>query len=238
MILAAIVFGSLAWLMIYVPDSPADFAEKVRKQGTNAVPQLLERLRTKDSKFKTKLIELSEKQNLFTFHFQKDWERYNQAVDGFRILGTNAGFAAPALIKIFEENISDDSRNAVWNTLIDLGPPGADAVLSFYDHQGKTNAEYRVWALWLLPKTDLDLQRLLQFLIQSLKDPDTGVRSAATLSLSNLVDERNREPDISSTILALTEALNDPDSRVRDGAAQALRRMELRANVNARARQK
>src|SRR5258708_4833537 len=83
--------------------------EAVRFIGTNAIPTLLRLLRAKDSALKLKFIRLAQKQHVVAIHPvpARDWN--NMAERAFCQLGHDADSALPALVDIYEQNISPES---------------------------------------------------------------------------------------------------------------------------------
>ena len=71
--------------------------------GTRAIPTLLRLLRARDSGVKTKLIELAQKQHFIPISHTPAASLNFEAAMGFRRLGTNAGGAVPALVKIYAQ---------------------------------------------------------------------------------------------------------------------------------------
>lgn len=79
-------------------DDSLDLPEyAVRQMGTNALPALLRMIRSRDSRFKLKLMELAAKQSLIPVHFTPASARQWRAIWAFRALGPAA---VPALTNL------------------------------------------------------------------------------------------------------------------------------------------
>jgi hypothetical protein len=88
------------WLIAYGRD------EAVRQAGTNALPTLLRMLRAKDSALKVKLMDLAQKQRFIHINYIPSDELNYRACSAFGVLRAKAQSAVPALIRIYEQNIS------------------------------------------------------------------------------------------------------------------------------------
>src|SRR4051812_21119456 len=84
--------------------------EALSQIGTNAIPTLLQSLRAKDSALTSKILDLAEKQRFITIRHTPAWQQNGEAAIGFQILGASAKEAVPALIEIYNQNISGSSR--------------------------------------------------------------------------------------------------------------------------------
>ena len=84
--------------------------EAVRRIGTNALPTLLRMLRAKDSALKVKLMDLVKRQHYFRIEYTPADELNYRACSAFGVLRAKAQSAAPALIRIYEQNISPASQ--------------------------------------------------------------------------------------------------------------------------------
>ena len=79
-------------------DDPGTVA--IRKMGTNALPTLIQLIRSRDSSFKQLVMRWSARQSLIKFHFVPLEERRFRATFGYKALGTMARSHIPALSKI------------------------------------------------------------------------------------------------------------------------------------------
>ncbi len=123
-----------AWLAAY-PESISSTNKQllpqvddaVRHIGTNAIPTLLQMLRARDSALTLKLLALAQRQHFIKFHFVPAWQRNLQAAAAFSALGAEGRDAVPALMKIYDENISPGSRLAAVSALGNIGPAAKEA---------------------------------------------------------------------------------------------------------------
>jgi len=113
------VAGVETW-QVRVEQQEAD--EAVRRIGTNALPTLLRMLRAKDSALKAKLMDLAQKQHFIHINYIPADELNYRACSAFGVLRAKAQSAAPALIRIYEQNISPASQFYVSRALIAIGP--------------------------------------------------------------------------------------------------------------------
>src|SRR5882724_10172199 len=99
------------WLDGFVSGNPSPdkATEAVRQIGTNAIPTLLCLLRAEDSKFKLKLIRLSQKQHLINFDLRTADFKHMEAELGFECLGSLAKSAVPDIIESYNEHGSERS---------------------------------------------------------------------------------------------------------------------------------
>ena len=98
------------WLDNYVGGQPELADRALAKVGTNALPALLWMLRQRDSTAKRKVMELVQKQQLIKIHYIPAQRRNQAAYFAFLKLGARAEAAVPALMEIYEQNISPFSR--------------------------------------------------------------------------------------------------------------------------------
>lgn len=91
-------------------DNKEEVDDAIRHMGTNAIPTLLEMLRSKDTAVKAAAVKQAERANLIWVSLAE--ERDAEAARGFEILGASAKDAVPTLIEIYGERISPDSQLA------------------------------------------------------------------------------------------------------------------------------
>src|SRR5207249_4288099 len=84
--------------------------EIMDQAGTNAFPVLLQLLRRRDPALKSWLMRLARQQHLVRVRFIPAQERHYQAGVAFARLGAAGKDAIPALIQIYNEDISASSR--------------------------------------------------------------------------------------------------------------------------------
>ena len=186
-----------------------DEEKAVRQIGSNAIPTLLDILGATDKTAKRVAARLDNKSiqhNVSSDDFKiDDFQAF--AVDGFRILGTNAESAIPKIVKLLDKE--ETSFNAA-QALAVVGPNGF-AALTNYLATGSMRGSV---VMALGQKGGGDPQLVTQLLIAALKDGDPGIRVNAADLLAG------RDPNIA--IPALIEALDDKNPDARRWAATSL----------------
>jgi HEAT repeat protein len=180
----------------------------IRHMGTNAVPYLLTMLHARDSRLKTKCMDLLSRQRLVDFHFRYDFERRDDALRGLGALGSDARAAIPEVAKLMNDRLL--AQMAAYT----LHQIGADAVPALNQALRSTNTWARSQAAGFLGVSGDEAS--VPSLIAALKDPDFITKSRATHALS-------RFPEQADVIVpALTDCLNDSYDTFRMNAARAL----------------
>jgi HEAT repeat protein len=204
----------------------------VRQIGTNAIPTLLDMLRKKDSPLVTKLIPVWSRHVArtpylpmwvaFPSWYQVHAEVLNhQASMGFEILRTNARPAVPALINLYEENISPSSQNYVSRSLIAIGPDATRAAIpSFLRGTASPNVLVRKNAVMALSQVHDEPSLVVSTLAKSLNDNNVTIRVSAAWGLGAFGREVRQAISLAEPVL--TQALCDPDGTVRGTAACSL----------------
>lgn len=180
-----------AWLQTYAPSSrPGRHSaewnatdDAVRHIGTNGIPVLLQLLRQKDSPLKLYLVEFAQKCWLIKGSFVSSGERNIEASRAFIALGDTAKDAVPALIEIYEANISVESRCAVEDALAWIGPAAKPAIPMLLQAATNSNARVRAGALWALGDIHDQPELCLPTLIRALGDSDNWARLSSVHAL-------------------------------------------------------
>ena len=150
--------------------------------GTNALPVLIEMLRTKDSKVKLWLRNLYYKQSLVHHHFTLAEEDRIPAVLGFSELGSLANPAVPALIDLLaDQEISEDAARA-------LAAIGSEAVEPLISAVTNRNQTIRLGAMAALGGIGSDARQAVPALSRCLRE-EGAVRSAAAKALKKIDPE-------------------------------------------------
>jgi tetratricopeptide (TPR) repeat protein len=108
----------------YRPEAPhlAQCREAIRAIGTNAIPPLIRILRAKDSPVKMAVISVAERQSYVKIPLHSVEEQKERALAGFYLLGDLATNAVPALIDIWRQPSSHESKEIAETTLMRLYP--------------------------------------------------------------------------------------------------------------------
>src|SRR5262249_36382839 len=137
----------------------------VRQIGTNGIPALLKMLARKDSLAVAKLVDFWSRypNSVSAWAGDPSWYRNqaaivnNDAALGFEILGADAQQAVPALIRLYEQNISPSSQAAISRVLNAMGPEAQrTAIPIFVRAAGSSDAAERDVAIWALFSVDAE----------------------------------------------------------------------------------
>jgi HEAT repeat protein len=216
-------------------EAPPLARHAVRTIGTNAIPFLLKMLGKKDSSVVAGLVAFWNR-HLVSLPL---WLRHppwyvNQAAFvnsegalGFEFLGRDAEPAVPALIALYERNISPDSQVATSRALNAIGPEAQGmAIPSFLRAAASSNAPVRevaVMALFLIDAAHADHRKVVPALVNALSDTNFFIRLVAANGLGRFGTNAQQ------AVPALARLLSDPDSRVRRVATNALKKIDPEA---------
>ncbi|MDB6063860.1 MAG: repeat-containing protein [Pedosphaera sp.] len=197
--------------------------EAVRVIGTNGIPTLLRLLRAKDSALKLKLIRLARKQHLVPIQPvpAEDWN--NMAANAFFGLGHDADSALPALVDIYEENISPQSRRYALLVIGNFGLPVKRIVPALLLQTTNSRPEMRYAAVLVLAQMHCEPEQVVPALTKALHDSDSSVRANAATGLGAF------GPAAKPAVPALIESLKDKDADVRAVVAKSLRAIDPEA---------
>jgi hypothetical protein len=141
------------WLRTYAPSSSFglhslewnEADDAVRHLGTNCIPILLRMIRQKDSPAKSWLVAFAQKHGLTKkIHFVPAAVRNVEASRAFIALGDLVKDAVPALVKMYDDNITAESRSAIEDALAWIGPAAKPSIPLLM--RATTNANPRVRA--------------------------------------------------------------------------------------------
>ena len=196
--------------------------EAVRKAGTNALPTLLRMLRAKDSALKAKLMGLAQRQHFIHVNYTPADELNYQAYSAFGVLRAKAQSAVPAVITIYEQNISPASQFYASRALVAIGPDATrTAIPSFLRGAANSNLLVRKFAVRALAQVHDEPSLVVPALAKSLTDADVAVRASAAWGLGDFGREVRQAVPLAVPVL--TKALGDPDGSFRGSAASSLK---------------
>lgn len=179
-----------AWLEFYDPANPNKSNAQmgvaqaaIIQIGTNAIPALLQMLRTPDLPWKNRLFALAQKQHFIKIKYIEPFRTYEMAAMGLEVLGPRATDAVPELMKIFDQNPSPQCRAAIARVVGLMGPEAKAAVPSLL--RGATNADgvTRGNSLWALGRIHAEPELTIPVFINGLHDTDLGVQLSAASGL-------------------------------------------------------
>jgi hypothetical protein len=116
-------------------------------------------IRAHDSRLKLLVIRLAQKQHFVKINHVSAWEWNWNGAFGFGTLAADAKDAVPALIAIYNEDISESSQGAAAIALDGMGPAAKQAIPSLLQGLAKTTGATRGNTLMLrsilIPKSRL-----------------------------------------------------------------------------------
>ncbi len=179
------------WLRTYAPSSKAqrnspawkEADDAVRQTGTNCIPVLLQMLRARDSQLKLGLIGLARKQHFIKVDFVPAQEVNVEASRAFIVLADTAKDAVPALMSMYSENISTESKRAILDGLAWIGPSAKPAMSVLLGAVTNSDAGIRANALWALGEIHAESELCVPRLIGGLSDSNGWARVCAAHAL-------------------------------------------------------
>jgi HEAT repeat protein len=198
--------------------APTNVVLAVQQMGTDAVPFLVEQLKSKDSTLVTccKRLLVGQRHGI-AVDLQFDYEVRQQTLTCLSILGPAAKAAIPDVVSHLGD--PDDS----WSAANALYHIGADAIPALQSAATNQDPEVRSYAVETLSR--LHCTNIIPTLLTRLRSPYPGHRAEAAQLLANF-------PDHAGVIApALTEALDDPSPDVRYWAIRSLAPMGTPAKV-------
>ena len=194
--------------------------EIMREAGTNAIPTLLRMLREHDSAWKLKLIALAQKQHVINIQHVEAWRRNRQAMSALEALGSAGKAALPALMEIYETNLSASSQYRIAEIFASMGPAARPAIPLLLRSVTSTNDPTRAGAVHALGRIHSEPEKVVPALIFCLHDPNQGIRSYATMALGEFGSEAKE------AVPELIEAFRDPDRALSSSAYGALQEID------------
>jgi HEAT repeats len=199
------------WLRTYAPSSSSRLHspewnaadDAVRHMGTNCIPILLRMIRQKDSSAKVWIVAFAQKHGLTKrIHFVPAAVRNVEASRAFIALGDGAKDAVPALVKLYDDKITAESRSAIEDALAWIGPAAKPAIPLLLRAATNSTPKVRANALWALGEIHAEPKLCVPCLIQALNDSDDWARLSAAHALGMF------GTDAKSAVPALTEMTN------------------------------
>lgn len=189
---------------VFDTNRPSFFYEAkaaVDQIGTNAIPTLLQLLRTperpEDAPLKAKFLTWASRHPFVGVNYGKPSDFYSEAYNGFWVLGPRASNAVPDLMAILNQNISPGSAGVAAGALGLIGPGAKAAVPSLM--RATTNSDYtvRIYAVRALGQILADPDSVVPLLIQVLRKDSAMVTPFAAGALGNYgSDARTAVPEL------------------------------------------
>jgi len=157
-------------------------------------------------------------------HSPPAWARNAEAANGFCILGTNAKSSVPALVKIYEQNLSPDSQDCTAVALGGIGPMASEAVPALLKVARDSTNLARLHSIDALGQIHANAEIVVPMLTSCLSDGGRSIPERAARALGRF--GTNAQP----AIPVLTQLLNDPKKSVRYDARLAIKQITLEAD--------
>lgn len=182
-----------AWLEFYDPlntnrwSSPqmeqAEWATEkaIQHMGTNAIPAMLQMLRTRDLPWKNRLFALAQKQHVIKIKYLEPWRKYGRAMFGFGALGPRAVNAVPELIKIYDQNPATQAYIA--RAFAAIGPGAKTSIPSLLRGATNMDAGTRFNSLLALSQIQAEPNLVVPVFVNALQDPLSEIRYQAAWGL-------------------------------------------------------
>ncbi len=143
---------------------------------------------------------------------------------GFEILGSKAEQAVPALMKLYERNVSLHSQEATSRALIAIGPTAQRLALPlFLQSAESSNAAVRVVGVLAIFGMSENQQQVVPVLVNTLADANFMIRIVAAKGLARF------GTNAQEAVPALVQLLNDNNRLVRFEAGDALSKIVPKA---------
>ncbi len=209
------------WLESYDPriliNNKEEVDDAVRHIGTNAIPTLFEMLRAKDSVV-APTVKWAERKDLIWVSLAE--EKHVEAARGFEVLGSSAHSAVPALIEIYNQNDSPESRAAIAYSLGFIGPASQKAIPQLIEAATNADKTLRSAAVRSLGQIKLEPSIVVPVLIAALNDSDQFVRYSAADALGAFGSNATQ------AVPALAASYSNSSSRTSKTAAIALKAID------------
>ncbi|MCX6924066.1 MAG: HEAT repeat domain-containing protein [Verrucomicrobia bacterium] len=211
----------------------------IQQIGTNAIPTLLNLLRKKDSPLVARLILLWGRYVTRTSYLPfwvayPSWYQVHAAILnrqgslGFEILRANGHPAVPALIRLYEQEISPSSQYYVGQALMAIGPDAMRrAIPSFVRGAASPKLLMRKNAVRALLQVHDDSSLVVSALAKSIVDTNVFIRTLTAMGLGEF--GRKVPQSVPLVVPLLIKALSDPDGSVRGSAACSLKTLGAEA---------
>jgi hypothetical protein len=169
-------YGSPGW-------KKADQA--IRHIGTNAIPTLLGMIRARDRpSLVLKFMDTARRFGIPVGRYRHAITRHEEAEYAFEMLGTNAVAAVPALIRIYERDISPSSQRCAALSLGHIGRGAQAALPALFRNFTHTNGDVRFYAVSAVMHIGGEPGVVVPALTSALRDPNVNVRWNALSGLS------------------------------------------------------
>lgn len=188
--------------------------------GTNSMPTLLRKMQARDSRFRRPILALLQKQHVFKIKWNDAREEMWQGCYGFKILGRDASNAVPALVSIYNQNISVWSQLGVIVSLGEIGPPARSAVPLLAEILAQPENAFKWETIEALGSIHASPDLAVPALTRCLKDTNPRFYVPAAASLAKF------GPDALAAVPDLVKLATNDDAAVRNASLWALRAID------------
>jgi HEAT repeat protein len=227
-------YGSNHWSGLN-READAEAEGAIRKIGTNAVPFLLSRLRTRESVFKQSARKILPASWHTRLRLRDDsGEVRRVGAHGFAALGTNAGVAVPQLIEIGRNHPEEDGRYVAVFALRTLGEAAEPAIPFFIECLTNQTAIIRGDAALGLGAVNRQPEIVLAALIRYLQMEKTQI-SLSNFELSDTLGILGYQfgPAAKAAVPEVVTLLTHTEMYVREAATNCLLQIDPEAAVKA-----
>lgn len=171
--------------------------EAIRNIGSNAVPQIIAILKTRDSSPNQRLVKWASEHHLLKSNYVPVANNHRHAALACYVIGPDAKPAIPFLVALLNGGFTGGSVGAALGR---MGPAGVDPLVGCL---ASTNDTVRAEAVWVLGHFQSNAPVVLPTLIHCLKDKSFFVQTEAAISIGDI----GREPKLA--VPALLEILEN-----------------------------
>jgi hypothetical protein len=194
--------------------------------GTNAIPTLMRMFEARDSALITRLVAASRRMHINVGEFPNAPTKHQRAASALMALGPRARSAVPYLIRIYDRNVSESSRETILIALSSMGPTARQAgpsLVRWLAH--KTFSEPgMVLSTW--EALDLPPEDAIPDLVGVLADTNPATRIWA----SRLLADYGYSREAAKALPALDKSRQlDPDTDARNRASNTYQYLAERA---------
>jgi HEAT repeats len=193
----------------------------IRAIGSNAVPTLVNLVRTRDSSLKLKILTLLSKQHFISIKPPTARYYHQLSMGGFETLGPILKDAVPALTELLNDPDADVRATATWN-LGNLGPDASAAIPSLIKNLKDTNSTVRFYSLQSLADIHSQPEVVMPILIDALSKPQTQ----STMYDVALIGLGKFGPQASNAVPLIKTFLTNNVSFVAEDATNALKKID------------
>jgi HEAT repeat protein len=197
----------------YEGGSDDDTAQALRAMGRRILPTLSDWVQTRESRFKQRIEMLADRQSFIELHFESAELRRGLAVNGFRVLGTNAVPAIPTLVRLIDD---PELGGSALGGLAAIGAPAWAILMSALTNKDPVVRRNAVGSL--ASDLQIEIPGTISALLDRIHDEDLRVGT----TVLSVLGECERHPELIHPAIARVAA--DTNSPHRAAAITLLSR--------------